>query len=215
MMRLWDYFRSSAGYRVRIALGLKGLAVERVPVHLRRDGGQQRSARYRAINPAGLVPALEVEGGVLGQSLAIIEYLEETHPEPPLLPASPLLRAQVRAAALAVACDIHPLNNLRVLDYMEGPLGQDKPARDAWYRHWIAEGLGALEAQLATRPQGGPYAFGAAPTLADCCLVPQLYNARRFTCPLEAYPTLLAIEAACNALPAFQAARPERQSDAE
>ena len=215
MMRFWDYFRSSAGYRVRIALGLKGLAVERIPVHLLRDGGQQRSAGYRALNPAGLLPALEVEGSVLGQSLAIIEYLEETHPAPPLLPAAPLLRAQVRAAALAVACDIHPLNNLRVLDYLAGPLGQDQAAREAWCRHWIAAGLGPLEAQLASRPRGGPYAFGAAPTLADCCLVPQLYNARRFACPLESYPTLLAIEAACNALPAFQAARPETQSDAE
>jgi len=214
-MRLYDYFRSSAGYRVRIALALKGLTVERVPVHLLRDGGQQRAPAYRAVNPAGLVPALAVEGRILTQSLAIIEYLEETHPEPPLLPADPLARAQVRAAALLVACEIHPLNNLRVTGYLERAMGQDRAARDAWYRHWIAEGLAALEALLAPRQQGGPFAFGTAPTLADCCLVPQLFNARRFACPLELFPTLLAIEAACNALPAFQAAHPARQSDAE
>ncbi len=214
-MKLYDYFRSSAGYRVRIALALKGLTVERQPVHLVKDGGQHRQAAHRARHPAALVPVLEVEDQSLTQSLAIIEYLEEAYPEPPLLPAAPLARAQVRAAALLVACEIHPLNNLRVLGYLETAMGQDKAARDAWYRHWIAEGLGALEALLAPRPQGGPFAFGATPTLADLCLVPQLFNARRFNCPVEDYLTLLAVEAACNALPAFQLARPERQSDAE
>ncbi len=212
-MKLYDYFRSSAGYRVRIALALKGLTPERIPVHLLK--GEQRAAGYRAVNPAALVPALEIDGQVLTQSLAIIEYLEEIHPQPPLLPSDPLLRAEVRAAALTVACDIHPLNNLRVLAYLEGAMGQDKEARKVWYRHWIAEGLSMLEAQLAPRPAGGPYAFGAAPGLADLCLVPQLTNARRFGCPVEAYPTLLAIEAACNALPAFQSAHPAQQADAE
>jgi maleylacetoacetate isomerase len=214
-MKLYDYFRSSAGYRVRIALALKGLTAERSPLHLVKDGGQQRRPENLARNPAGLVPTLEVEGGTITQSLAIVEYLEEVFPDPPLLPAAPLLRAQVRAAALTVACDIHPLNNLRVLGYLEQRMGQEKAARDAWYRHWIAEGLGALEALLAPRPAGGPYAFGATPGLADLCLVPQLFNARRFDCPVEGYPTLLAIDAACNALPAFQVARPDRQSDAE
>lgn len=214
-MRLYDYFRSSAGYRVRIALALKGLSAERIAVHLRRGGGEQRGAAYRAVNPAGLVPALAVEGQVLGQSLAIIEYLEETHPRPPLLPADPLLRAQVRAAALAIACDIHPLPNLRVARYLEERLGLEAEARRAWDHHWIGQGLAALEAQLAPRPAGGPYAFGDSPGLADCCLVPQLFNARRAGLALDAYPTLLAVEAACAALPAFQAAHPARQSDAE
>ncbi len=214
-MRLYDYFRSSAGYRVRIALNLKGVAAERLPVHLLRGGGEQLGEAYRAINPAGLLPTLEVAGQALHQSLAIVEYLEETHPEPPLLPRAPLRRAQVRAAALLVACEIHPLANLRVRRYMEGPLGLATAAREDWNRYWVAEGLAALEALLAPRPQGGPFAFGAAPGLADLCLVPQLYNARRIALPLAAYPTLLAVEAACALLPAFQAARPEAQSDAE
>lgn len=215
-MKLYDYFRSSAAYRVRIALNLKGLSAEHIPIHLRRDGGLQNKPAYRAVNPAGLVPALVTdEGTVLTQSLAIVEWLEEVHPKPPLLPADPLRRAQVRAAALTVACDIHPLNNLRVLDRLEHRLGLDKAAVDGWYKHWIDVGLTALEAQLAPRVAGGPYAFGETPGLADLCLVPQLANARRFHCPLDAFPTLTAVEAACNALPAFQAAHPSRQAGAE
>jgi maleylacetoacetate isomerase len=155
------------------------------------------------------------DGQVLTQSLAIVEWLEEVHPLPRLLPVDPALRAQVRAAALTVACEIHPLNNLRVTGYLEKILGLDQQARSAWYRHWIADGLAILEAQLAPRPAGGPYAFGDTPGLADLCLVPQLYNARRFDCPLAAYPTLTEIDAACAELPAFQAARPEAQADAE
>lgn len=212
-MRFYDYFRSSAGYRVRIALALKGLTPERVPVHLLK--GEQQAADYRRVNAAGLVPVLETDGQVLTQSLAIVEYLEEIHPQPPLLPSDPLLRAQVRAAALTVACDIHPLPNLRVRRYLEGALGLTPARREDWDRHWIGEGFAVLEAQLAPRPAGGPYAFGAAPGLADLCLVPQLFNARRLDCPLGAFPTLLAIEAACNALPAFQSAHPARQADAD
>jgi len=212
-MKLYGYWRSSAAYRVRIALNLKGLTAEHLSVHLRR--GEQRGQRFRQTNPAGLVPALETDDGlVLTQSLAIVEWLEEVHPQPRLLPFDPALRARVRAAALIVACEIHPLNNLRTTDYLEQVAGLDQAARTAWYRHWIADGLGMLEAELAPRPAGGPYAFGDAPGLADLCLVPQLYNARRFECPLDAFPTLTAIEAACNALPAFQAALPERQPDA-
>jgi maleylacetoacetate isomerase len=213
-MKLYDYWRSSAAYRVRIALNLKGLRAEHLPVHLRR--GEQQGERYRRTNPAGLVPALETDDGqVLTQSLAIAEWLEEVHPLPRLLPVDPALRAQVRAAALTVACEIHPLNNLRVTGYLERSLGLDQQARSAWYRHWIADGMAMLEAQLAPRAAGGPYAFGDAPGLADLCLVPQLYNARRFDCPLDAYPRLTAIDAACAELPAFQAARPEAQADAE
>jgi len=215
-MRLYDYWRSSAGYRVRIALALKGLSVERLPVHLLRDGGEQRQASFRAVNPAGLVPLLVTDDGQrLTQSLAIVEWLEDVHPEPRLLPADPALRALARAAALTVACEIHPLPNLRVRRYLEGKLGLSTARREEWDRHWIAEGFAMLEAQLAPKPGGGPFAFGATPGLADLCLVPQLYNARRVQCPLDAYPTLLAVEAACNALPAFQQARPENQADAE
>jgi maleylpyruvate isomerase len=215
-MKLYDYWRSSAAYRVRIALNLKGLMVEHLPVHLLKEGGRHRQPVYRAVNPAGLVPALETDdGAVLTQSLAIAEWLEEVHPLPRLLPVDPILRARVRAAALTVACEIHPLNNLRVLEYLERTLGLDQAARGAWYKHWIAEGLTALEAQLATRPAGGPFAFGEAPGLADLCLVPQLANARRFNCPLDAFPTLTAIDAACALLPAFRQARPENQADAE
>ena len=212
-MKLSTYFRSSAAWRVRIALGLKGLAWTPDFVHLTRDGGEQHSASYRAKNPTQLVPTLETDAGaLLAQSLAMIEYLDETHPAPPLLPADPLARARVRAFALTIACDIHPLNNLRVLQYLERAMGQSKDARDAWYRHWIAEGLGALEAMLRT--ETGPFCYGATPTLADICLIPQLGNARRFDCPLAAYPTLVRAEAAALALPAFRDAAPDRQPDA-
>jgi maleylacetoacetate isomerase len=205
---LFDYFRSSASYRVRIALNLKGVEYEAVSVDLLH--GKQREAEYRARNPQGFVPMLDVDGHRITQSLAIIEYLEATRPEPSLLPSDPADAAHVRALALIVACDIHPLNNLRVLKYLSGPLGQEEETRNAWYRHWVAKGLAALEAQAASR--AGRFLFGDSPTLADICLVPQLFNARRFDVPLEAYPTLLRADAEANSSEAFAAAHPERVS---
>lgn len=213
-MKLHGYWRSSAAWRVRIALGLKGLHFESVPVHLLRDGGEQRQPAFLGLNPQGLVPALEDQGRVLSQSLAIIEYLEETHPAPPLLPPDPASRARVRSLAQVVACDIHPLNNLRVLEYLRDDLGQDDATRTAWVRHWVTAGLSALETRLANEAGTGRFCHGDAPGLADCCLVPQLYNARRFECPLDAFPTLLRVEAACTALEAFRNAAPELQPDA-
>ncbi|MFP5513483.1 MAG: maleylacetoacetate isomerase [Alphaproteobacteria bacterium] len=215
-MKLHTYFRSSAAYRVRIALNLKGLAPEQAFVHLRR--GEQSKPPFADLNPEHLVPALEVDGlggrHVLTQSLAIIEYLDETHPSPPLLPADALGRARVRALALAVACDVHPLNNLRVLGRLKA-MGHSQEEVDDWYRHWIAVGLTALEAQLAGDPRTGRFCHGDAPGLADILLVPQLANARRLSCPLDGYPTLLRIDEACRALPAFAAAAPDRQPDAD
>ena len=213
-MRLYTYFRSSAAYRVRIALGLKGLAYEAVPVHLLRHGGEQRQAPYLAINPAGLVPALD-DDGLLTQSMAIIEYLDETHPQVPLLPADARGRARVRALAQMVACDIHPIGNLRVLRYLAHTLGVPDDARQAWSRHWIAEGFAAIEALLAGSPDTGRFCHGDTPTLADCCLVPQVFNARRFGVDLTAYPTIAAIVAACAALDAFAAAHPANQADGD
>jgi len=212
-LKLYGYFRSSAAYRVRIALGLKGLPYEYAAVHLRKD--EQTTKAYRALNPAQLVPALVDERGAFTQSLAIMEYLEERYPEPPLLPATPEARARVRAIALGIACDIHPLDNLRVLRYLMRTVGASEAVKDAWYRHWIDTGLAALETQLAREGETGEFCHANAPTLADCCLVPQLANARRAGIPLEAYPTLQRIEARCNALPAFVEAAPERQPDAE
>lgn len=214
-MKLHNYFRSSASYRVRIALNLKGLSYDYLPVHLRRNGGEQLAPAFRALNPHQLVPVLETEKHRLTQSLAIIEYLEETHPNPPLLPRSPLERARVRALALSVACEIHPLNNLRVLDYLDHELGVTSQAKGAWYQRWVALGLGALEAELAGNPQTGRFCHGDSPSMADCCLIPQLYNARRFNCDLTAYPTLRSIELNCAALPAFRDAAPDCQPDAE
>jgi len=211
-VKLHSYFRSSAAYRVRIALNLKGLTPELAFVHLRK--GEQRQPPYTDLNPEKLVPALEVDGHVLTQSLAIIEYLDETHPAPPLLPADPLGRARVRALAQMVACDIHPIDNLRVLNHLKA-LGHSQEEVDGWYRHWIAVGLTALEARLAGDPRTGRFCHGDAPGLADAVLVPQIHNARRFGCPLDAYPTLLRIDEACRALPAFAAAAPESQPDAE
>lgn len=213
-MKLYGYFRSSAAYRVRIAVNLKGLAPEHAFVHLRK--GEQKAAAYAALNPQKFVPALETDdGALLTQSLAIVEYLEEVHPHPALLPGDPADRARVRAIALAVACDIHPLNNLRVLKHLGSALGLDEEARNAWYRHWIAEGFAALEAMLANDPRTGRFCHGDQPTLADVALVPQVYNAERFGCDLTPYPTIVRIAAAARALPAFADAAPEKQPDAE
>ena len=211
-MILHDYYRSSAAFRVRIALNLKGLSAERRFVHLRK--GEQRDHAYLALNPQGLLPMLTIEGRRFTQSLAIIEYLDETHPQPPLLPADPVDRAWVRSLALAIACDIHPIDNTRVLKYLETSLGLDQAQRDAWYVHWIREGFEALEAQLASRATGA-FCFGDAPTLADICVVPQVANSQRLKMDLAPWPRLRAVNAACMALPAFDAARPERQPDAE
>jgi maleylacetoacetate isomerase len=214
-MRLYTYFRSSAAWRVRIALALKGLTADQEFIHLLKGGGEQRTAGFRAVNPMGVVPALALDDGtVLTQSIAIMEYLEETHPKPPLLPDDLEARARVRAFALGVACEIHPLNNLRVLRYLKDAMGLSDTVRDVWYHHWITEGLTALEAIVRdTGP--GPFLFGAAPSMADVCLVPQLANARRFKCPVDAYPTLLRSEAAALAVPAFRDSAPDRQPDAE
>jgi maleylacetoacetate isomerase len=209
---LYSYFRSSAAYRVRIAFNLKGLGYETVAIHLQREGGLNRKPAYRAINPQMRVPALALDSGeLITQSLAIIEYLDEVHPQPPLLPRDSIERAQVRALALLVACDIHPLNNVGPLRYLKNELGQDQSKIDAWYGHWVREGFDALEAMV--RP--GPYAFGAEVTLADICLVPQVANARRLKVPLDSYPKIVAIDAACATLSAFEEARPENQPDAE
>jgi maleylpyruvate isomerase len=211
-VKLYSYFRSSAAYRVRIALNLKGLVAETVPIHLQKDGGQNRKPEYRALNPQMRVPALALDSGdVLTQSLAIIEYLDEIHPQPPLLPREPLDRAKVRALAQLIACDIHPLNNVGPLRYLKNELGHEQPRIDAWYHHWILEGFGALEAMLAP----GPFAYGNAVTLADICLVPQVYNARRLKAPLDHFPRIVAVDAACAKLAAFEKARPENQPDAE
>lgn len=213
---LYGYFRSSAAYRVRIALNLKGLAVQHVPVHLLRGGGEQLSEGYRARNPQALVPLLAEDDWQLSQSLAIVEYLDETHPQPSLLPGDARQRARIRQVALAVACDVHPLNNLRVLKYLKHSLGVDDAAKDTWVRHWIDLGLRALEDMLAPEGAGARFCVGATPTLADVCLVPQLFNARRFDVDVDgAYPTLAAIERTCAALPVFADAHPSRQPDAE
>jgi maleylacetoacetate isomerase len=213
-LALYGYWRSSAAYRVRIALNLKGLAYESKPVHLLRDGGEQHTAAYRRLNPQQLIPCLVDGERVLTQSMAIMEYLEETHPEPPLLPAGARNRAHVRALALAVACDVHPLGNLRVLQYLEARFGAEEGARAEWSRHWIAMGFDAIERMLADSAATGRYCHGDTPGLADACLVPQMYNARRWKLPLESYPTIVRIVDACNALEAFQRAAPEAQPDA-
>ncbi|WP_395795551.1 maleylacetoacetate isomerase [Aquimonas sp.] len=214
MLTLYSYWRSSAAYRVRIALHLKGLAYAQKPVHLLNDGGEQRSAAYREINPQGLVPVLLDGERVIRQSLAIIEYLDESYPAVPLLPALARDRARVRGLAQLIACDIHPLNNLRVLQYLERELKMEQPGREAWAQHWMSEGLAAFEALAQDNPSTGDYCEGDIPTLADCCLIPQLYNARRVQLDLSLYPTLLRIETNCLQLQAFQQAAPERQPDA-
>ena len=211
-MKLYTYFRSSAAYRVRIALNLKGLSSEMISIHLQKQGGLNKRPEYRAVNPQMRVPALQLDSGdVLIQSLAIIEYLDEVHPKPPLLPRDPLERAKVRALAQMIACDIHPLNNTSPLRYLKHQLGQDQAKIDAWYHHWILEGFEPLETML--RP--APYAFGGEVTLADICLVPQVYNARRLKVPLDRFPKIVAVDAACAKLGPFEQARPENQPDAE
>jgi maleylacetoacetate isomerase len=211
-VKLYGFFRSSAAYRVRIALNLKNLSYDMAAIHISKDGGRHRLPEYRKINPQMRVPALALSSGdVLIQSLAIIEYLDEVYPDPPLLPADDLARARARAVAQIVACDMHPLNNSGTLAYLRGPLGHEQAAIEDWYTHWVVEGFDAVEALI--RP--GPYAFGAHVTIADICLVPQVYNARRFKVPLERYPKIASVEAACLRLPAFDKARPENQPDAE
>jgi maleylacetoacetate isomerase len=214
MLRLYTYFRSSAAYRVRIALNLKNLPYEAVPIHLRRNGGEQHSPAFVRRSPAHLVPVLEDGTFVLTQSLAIIEYLEEMHPAQPLLPEKPPARATVRAIALGMACDIHPLGNLRILHYLE-MLGVAENGRRAWSRHWIELGLAATEQLLITSGAVGSFCHGDSPTLADCCLAPQVFNALRFDCPLEGYPVISRVYEHCMRLPAFQQAAPEAQPDAE
>jgi maleylpyruvate isomerase len=221
MPTLYDYFRSSASFRVRIALELKGVEYERSPVHLVRDGGEQHAPWYRALQPSGLVPLWVDAGGAISQSLAIVEYLDETYPEPALLPTSPADRAWVRSVALSVACDIHPLNNLRVLQYLGRELGASEEARKAWYAHWVESGLASVEAMLGARaetpgastPLGfqptARFAFGDTPTLAEVCIVPQVANALRFSCKLSHVPRLVALYEHCMSLPAFQRAAPE------
>lgn len=214
-MKLYTYFRSSAAYRVRIALNLKGLDYEAVPVHLLREGGQHLMDNYLTINPSGLVPALQDDRMTLTQSMAIIEYLDELHPMVPLLPKDAVGRARVREMAQIIACDIHPVNNLRVLKYLVKHLGLSEEAKTDWYRHWVIEGLRSLEAHLARNLGTGRFCHGDTPTIADCFLVPQVFNAQRFDIDVEAYPTIARINALCVDLPAFKAAHPSKQPDAE
>jgi maleylpyruvate isomerase len=212
---LHNYFRSSSAYRVRIALNLKGLGYDYASVHLNRNGGEQFGAPFMALNPQQLVPVLSEQGINISQSLAIIEYLDEQYPQQPLLPGSAADRAYVRQLSLAMACDIHPLNNLRVLKYISGPMAQPDEVKQAWIEHWTVAGLDALEQELARAPQRGRFCFGDTPTMADCCLVPQLFNAQRFNIDLTPYPMLLAIDEQCQLLEAFVLAHPARQPDAQ
>jgi maleylacetoacetate isomerase/maleylpyruvate isomerase len=212
-MKLYTYFRSSAAFRVRIALNLKGLSYEASFVHLPR--GEHREPAYAAVNPQGLVPALLDEGRLFNQSIAILEYLEETHSNPPLLPKDAPGRARARSIALLVACEIHPLNNPRVLQYLVGEMGHSEDDKNEWYRHWIHDGLAKLEAQLTATPGTGRLCHGDTPTMADCCLVPQIFNAKRFDCDTSHAPTAMRVFDECMRLEAFQRAQPSRQPDAE
>jgi len=218
-MKLYSYFRSSASYRVRIALNLKGLTYETIPVHLLKNGGEQLTPEFRKLNPDGLVPALvgESDGNAvtLTQSLAIIEYLDEMHPQLPLLPQSALDKAFVRGIALSIACDIHPINNLRVLRYLVRDLKVSEDDKNAWYRHWCEQGLAAIEYTLSTDKRVGRFCYGDTPSLADCCLVPQIANAQRLNSDLSKMPTIMRIHDACMALDAFVNASPASQPDAE
>ncbi len=212
MLKLYTLFRSSAAYRVRIALNVKKLAYESIQTALIK--GEHRRPEYLALNPQGLIPALEIDGAVLSQSIAIIEYLNERHPDPPLLPSDPLGRAHVRSLALAIACDIHPLNNLRVLNYLRDRLAQSEETMNAWYRHWVEEGFRGLEIELRRHSKSSRFCYGDAVSMADVCLVPQVFNARRFKVDLAPFPTITAISAHLESLPEFAAARPEVQPDA-
>jgi maleylpyruvate isomerase len=215
MLKLYNYYRSSASFRVRIALNLKGLNYDYIPVHLTRGGGQQFAPTFRALNADALIPVLDDGGSILTQSLAIIEYLDETHPQPPLLPQAAVDRAYVRAFALTIACEIHPLNNLRVLRYLVQQLGASEDSKNAWYRHWVEQGLAALEALVIAEQRSGRHVFGDQVTLADVVLVPQVFNARRFECRLDHVPTLMRIFDHCMELQAFADAQPSSQPDAE
>jgi len=212
-MKLYTYFRSSAAFRVRIALNLKGLAYETSFVHLPR--GEHRAPAYGAVNPQALLPTLDDGGNLLTQSLAIIEYLDETHPDVPLLPGDALGRARVRSLAMLIACEIHPVNNLRILQHLKRALGQSEEQTNAWYRHWIAEGLTKFEADLTKTSATGRFCHGDAPTMADCCLAPQVFNAQRYKCDTSAYPATMRIFAECMKLDAFDRAQPAKQPDAE
>ncbi len=215
MLRLYNYFRSSASFRVRIALNLKGLPYEYAAVHLTKSGGEQFAPEFRALNADALIPVLDDDGVVLTQSLAIIEYLDETRPEPPLLPADPVERAYVRAFALTIACEIHPLNNLRVLRYLVRNLGVGEEKKNEWYHHWVEQGLAALESRVVAERRSGRHVLGDVVTLADVVLVPQIFNARRFDCRLDHVPTLMRIFEHCMELSSFIDAQPSRQPDAE
>ncbi|BCG03651.1 maleylacetoacetate isomerase (plasmid) [Paraburkholderia sp. PGU19] len=214
-MKLYSYFRSSASYRVRIALALKGLPYEYAAVHLLKGGGQQLASVYRELNPDGLVPTLEDGSQTLTQSLAIIEYLDEVYPDPPLLPSTPADRAYARSVALQVTCEIHPVNNLRVIQYMKKRLSISDEQKSEWYQHWIDVGFSSLEQRLSSERRVGDFVFGSTPTIADLCLVPQVWNARRFEIPLNRYPTISRLAANAMALDAFAQAEPSKQPDAE
>jgi maleylpyruvate isomerase len=214
-MKLYTYFRSSAAYRVRIALNLKGLAYDAVPVHLLRDGGEQLQEQYVKMNPSGLVPTFQDDYITLTQSMAILEYLEDEYPQVPLLPKDAAGRARVRELAQIIACDIHPVNNLRVLRYLVNDLGLSEEVKMQWYRHWLVGGLEVLEKHIARDPSAGPLCHGYLPTIADCCLVPQVFNAQRHGIDISAYPNIARVNAACVAMPAFVAAHPSNQPDAE
>ena len=214
-MKLYTFFRSSASFRVRIALNLKNLSYDQIPIHLRRGGGEQFRANYQNINAQALVPTLEDDGRYLIQSLAIVEYLEEKYPSPPLLPKAAADRAVVRSMALVIACEVHPIQNLRVLNYIKNEYQQNDEQVNRWAQHWIDLGLAALEQMINAQTARGKFCFGDSPTLADVCLVPQLGNARRFGCDLSRYPSILSIENACLAIPAFADAAPDKQPDAE
>ena len=213
-MKLHTFFRSSASYRVRIALNLKQLPYDAVAIHLSKNGGEQHGSEFVALNAQELLPVLQDEGLVLTQSLAILEYLDETCPDFPLLPDNAAERARVRSLSLMIACEIHPLNNLRVLQYLSGELKVDAEQKQRWYQHWVGLGLAALENRLVRDAATGRFCHGDVPGMADCCLVPQIYNAQRFACDLSAFPTVMRIFDACMALEAFSAASPERQFDA-
>lgn len=214
-MKLYTFFRSSASYRVRIALNLKGLTYDQAPIHLRRGGGEQLTAAYKSINPQALVPAFEDDGKILTQSLAIIEYLDEKFPKPPLLPVDLADKAFVRSLAMVVACEVHPIQNLRVLNQLKATYNQSDAQVNPWAQHWINLGLSAIEQMIVAQTRRGKFSFGDTPTLADICLIPQLGNARRFGCDLSKYPAILEIEKTCMAIPTFADAAPEKQPDAE